>query len=230
MTKRLVNLTVNEVSLVKTGANAKRIYLTKSHQGTDQMNVEEIEKAAADAKVALEKAEAEKAEVVAKLAALEAAQVESLAKAATEKAALEKATADAVAKAAEFEKALAVEKEAKEVSEAIQKASVDYKHLPEKPEDLGPLLRSVRKSDAAVADRLESLLKKLDALSKSALDPKGATLAEDKSETALDEINKRAKALVDSGKAATVAKAFDAVLRADTELYTRYTIEQRKPR
>lgn len=224
MANRLRNLTINEVSLVKKGANAKRIYLTKGQDET--MDNTEIEKAAAEAKVALEKAQAEKAEVEAKLAALEKASAEAATQASAEKAALEKASAEAVAKAADLEKALAVEKEAKEISEAVQKAAVDFKNLPEAPESLGPMLRTIRKADAAVADRLEALLKKVDALSKSALDPKGSAKAEDKTETALDEINKQAKALVDAGKATSLAKAFDEVLRADPALYTRYAAEQ----
>ena len=225
MANLLHTVTVTEVALCKKGKNQKRYYLRKAQDET--MDATEIEKAAAEAKVALEKAVAEKAEVEAKLAALEKASAEAAVKATDEKAALEKASAEAVAKAADLEKALAVEKEAKEVSEAVQKAAVDYKNLPESPEALGPMLRSIRKADAAVADRLEALLKKVDALSKSALDPKGSAKAEDKSDTALDEINKRAKALVDGGKATTLAKAFDAVLREDASLYTRYAAESR---
>jgi hypothetical protein len=225
MAKQLLNLTVNEVSLVKKGANNKRIYLTKS-QGTDQMNVEEIEKAAAEAKVALEKAEAEKAEVVAKLAALEKAQAEAV----VEREALVKAQGEALEKAsvekAALEKALADQRDATEVAEAIQKASVDYKNLPESPEALGPMLRKVRKMDAATADTLDALLKKLDAVAKNALDPRGVAKGDDVAKSALDEISKRAKALVESGKFTSIAKATDAVLTSDKDLYNRYQAEK----
>lgn len=230
MTSRLKNLTINEVSLVKKGANGKKIHLTKSHeQDSGSMDAQEIEKAlrdAADAKVALEKAEAEKAEAAAKIAALEKAAAETAEKAEAERAALEKAAVDAAAKAVELEKALAVEKEAKEVSEAIQKAAASYKNLPEKPEDLGPLLRTVRKADAAAADRLEALLVKVDAIAKAALDPRGTSVGGDAAATALDEIRKRAEGLVKAGKANTIAKAFDEVLRTDKDLYTRYEAER----
>lgn len=231
MATSLRNITVKEISLVKKGANGKRIHLTKSQETemNENAQTQEIEKAQAEAtaaKVALEKAEADRKAAEDKIVALEKAQAEASEKAAAEKALLEKAQAEAVEKAADLEKALAVEKEAKEVSESVQKAAVAFKHLPETPENLGPMLRSIRKVDAAVADKLEALLTKVDALSKSALDPRGTSVAGDASATALDEIQKRAKALVDTGKAATLAKAFDAVLCADKDLYTRYQAEK----
>lgn len=230
MTTKLKNLSINEVSLVKKGANGKRIFLTKSlEQESDQMNEQEIEKAlkdAADAKVALEKAEADAKASADKIAALEKAAADSAAQAAAEKATLEKAAVDAAARTVELEKALAVEKEAKEVSEAIQKAAASFKNLPETPEALGPMLRAIRKADAAAADKLEALLVKIDALAKSALDPRGTASGGDASATALDEIRKRADALVKAGKVDSIAKGFDEVLRADKDLYNRYEAEK----
>jgi hypothetical protein len=228
MTTKLTNLSIKEISLVKKGANGKRIYLTKA-QDSDQMDTQEIEKAlkdAADAKVALEKAEADRKTAEDKIAALEKAAADAAAATATERAALEKAAVDAAAKAVELEKALEIEKEAKAVSEAVQKAAVAYKHLPETPEVLGPLLRTIRKADAAVADKVEALLAKVDTIAKSALDPRGTARGGDASATALDEIRKRAEALVKAGKVDSIAKGFDEVLRADKDLYTRYEAER----
>lgn len=228
MTTKLRNLAIHEVSLVKKGANGKRIHLTKSLNQDDTMEdqIEKTLKDAADAKVALEKAEAERKTAEDRIAALEKAAADTATQAAAEKATLEKAAVEATARAVDLEKALAVEKEAKEVSEAIQKAAVSFKHLPETPEALGPMLRAVRKADAATADKLEALLTKIDALAKSALDPRGTATGGDASATALDEIRKRADALVKAGKVDSIAKGFDEVLRADKDLYTRYASEQ----
>lgn len=228
MTTKLRNLAIHEVSLVKKGANGKRIHLTKSLNQDDTMEdqIEKTLKDAADAKVALEKAEADRKTAEDRIAALEKAAADTATQAAAEKATLEKAAVEATARAVDLEKALAVEKEAKEVSEAIQKAAVSFKHLPETPEALGPMLRAVRKADAATADKLEALLTKIDALAKSALDPRGTATGGDASATALDEIRKRADALVKAGKVDSIAKGFDEVLRADKDLYTRYATEQ----
>ena len=171
MTAKLSDVVVKEVSLVPKGANGRKVFLRKADEPAlepqkdsvmeDQLNESQValEKAAAEAteaKVALEKAAAEKATLEARIVDLEKAQADALAKADAEKVALEKAAADEKAKAEELEKALAVEKEAKEVSEAIQKAAVDFKNLPEKAEDLGPLLRNIRKSAGVeAADKVD---------------------------------------------------------------------------
>lgn len=228
MTTKLRNLSIKEVSLVKKGANGKRIHLTKA-QDSDQMDQQEIEKAqkeAADAKAALEKADTDRKAAEGRIAALEKAAADAATAATAEKVALEKAAAEATAKAIELEKALAVEKEAKEVSEAVQKAAAAYKHLPETPEVLGPALRALRKADAGAADKIEAVLAKVDALAKSALDPRGTATAGNASATALDEIRKRAEALVKAGKVDSIAKGFDEVLRSDKDLYTRYEAER----
>lgn len=229
MPNLLHDVEVTEVALCKRGKNKKRYYLRKNDSQDDTMNAQEIEKAlkdAADAKVALEKAAADAKASADKIAALEKAAADSTAQAAAEKATLEKAAVDAAARTVELEKALAVEKEAKEVSEAIQKAAASFKNLPETPEALGPMLRAIRKADAAAADKLEALLTKVDALAKSALDPRGTASGGDASATALDEIRKRADALVKAGKVDSIAKGFDEVLRADKALYAKYEAEK----
>jgi chromosome segregation ATPase len=235
MANKLKDVCVDEISLVNKAANKKRIYMRKSADTDTEPNTmdktpEELAKAAQDAQVALEKAEADKKAAEAKIAELEKAKADAEAKAADEKAALEKAKKDAEDKAAELEKAVAAEKEAKEVTESIQKAANLFKNLPEKPEALGPLLRQIRKADAKAADQIESILVKADALVKQSLEPKGTSKAQDASNTALDEINKRAKELLAAGKVTSLAKGFDQVLKDDKKLYDRYVAEQKSAR
>jgi len=228
MTTRLQNVVVKEVSLVPKGANNKRIFLRKDSGMED--NTVALEKAVAEAAaatVALEKAAAEQKALTERLEALEKAALDAAAATAAEKVALEKAAADANAKAVELEKALATEKEAKEVAESIQKAADTFKNLPEKAEVLGPLLRTVRKADAAAADAIEALLKKVDAISKGALDTAGSAKGEDAPKSAWEEIEKRAKALVIEKKATTFAAAVDQVMVADKALYNQYQSEKR---
>jgi chromosome segregation ATPase len=229
MANKLKDVCVDEISLVNKGANKKRIYMRKSADTeTEPNDMDTPEQIAKAAQEALVKAEAAKKEAEDKLAALEKAQKEAEAKAADEKAALEKAKKDAEDKAAELEKVAAAEKEAKEVAESIQKASSTFKNIPEKAEDLGPLLRKIRKADAKVADQLEALLTKVDALVKQSLDAKGSSKALDAPATALDEITKRAKALLEAGKVTSLAKGFDQVLKDDADLYSRYEAEKQR--
>jgi hypothetical protein len=221
MASYLSKLKVNEVSLVGKGANGRRVYLRKSADSLDEVDVTvaeptvELEKAlaaAAESAVALEKAAVEKATLEARLVELEKAQTDALAKAAAEKV--------------EVEKALAAQVEAAAVAECIQKASVDFKNLPEPAADLGPLLRNVSKVDPVAGVKLEALLKKLDALAKSALEPKGTTVAADATASAWDEIQKRASKVVAEKGAPTLAQAVEAVMKADPSLYDKHQAER----
>lgn len=188
---------------------------------------EEIEKAqkeANDAKAALEKATADAAALSGRIAELEKASKDAADSAAAEKATLEKASKDALEKAAELEKALAVEKEAKELGEAIAKAAVDFKNLPATAAELGADLRAVRKADAKLADRLEDLLKKVDAFAKQSLDPKGTSTEAPKG-TAMEEIAKRAAALVVAKTVKTQAEGIAKAMADDPELYRAHEAE-----
>lgn len=237
MTTKLSDVVVKEVALVPKGANAKRIHLRKeadatdSPEGTDMDETQKIalEKAQNDAKLAaeaLEKAQADAKAQAEKIAELEKAAAAATEAAAAEKAALEKAAADEKAKAVELQKALDAEKEAKEVAESIQKASVEFKNLPEKAEDLGPLLRSIRKAAPDAADKIEAVLKKVDAIAKGALDVAGASNAGTAAGTALEAIEKKAAELVKAGSVKTVAEGFDVVLKSDKKLYDQYEREK----
>lgn len=229
----LKDLRVDEVSLVDKGANNKRYYLTKAADPTpvsETPTMEPILKADGSLdtehpviKAALEAAAASAAKAesvkIEKAVAEAKAEAEKVAKAAEEKAAA--VLADKVA----LEKRLADEQEAKEVSESIRKCAAEFKNLPAKAEQLGPDLRAVRKSDAALADRLEHLLKSLDAIAAQALEPKGTAKAEEKSESAWAEIQKRAKAVMEAEKVSE-AVAIDRVLTADNTLYAAYQAEK----
>lgn len=216
MTTKLQNVLVKEIALVSRGANAKRIFLTKSLE-----EQEEQEEPVADTKtpeaIALEKAQTDLAAVQAQVIELQKAQAEA------------KTASDALVAAKEaVEKALAAEKETAEVADSVRKAADNYKNLPEKPEVLGPVLRQIRKIDAKSADTLESLLKKVDEIAKQALNPKGSSSAEDKPDSAIAEITKRANGLVSAKVVTTFAKAFDRVLQDDKTLYAKYESEKAK--
>lgn len=235
---RLKNLVVNEVSLVDKGANGKHILLYKAadaveiempkdtpaetpvEKAEDEAAAPETETPAAKPTVDLEKALADRVAEIEKAAAekLEKALADAKAEHAVE---MQKAADEKVA----LEKRLADEQEAKEVGEAIQKAATAFKNLPAKADALGPDLRKVRKACGdEVADRLESLLKSLDAAVTPALEPKGVAKAEEKSESAWAEIEKRAKSRV--SKDVSFSQAVDAVLREDNQLYTAYEAEK----
>lgn len=233
---KLTKLVVDEVSLVDRGANAKTFLLTKraptmsdtekpaevASDTTEPAPAEDVSKAA-------EVAAAAQAEVIAK--AVNEAVAKAKAAAEAEVAAAKDAAAETVKKALEekvaLEKRLADAAEAAEVAEAVQKAATNFKNLPVKPDVLGRDLRAVRKADGALADRLETLLKAYDALALQATEPKGAAAAAETSATALDEINKRAKALVDAKQVQTFAEGVNKALSDDAELYKQYESEKK---
>jgi chromosome segregation ATPase len=223
MTTKLQNVVVKEISLVNRGANNKKFFLTKSADSPQEN--QPMEKT--PEQVALEKAQADLKAAQDKAAELEKAQKDAIEKMVAEKAELEKAQKAAAEKTAELEKALAAEKESKEVTEAISKAAVNYKNLPEKAEELGPMLRMIRKADAAVADKLEALLKKLDELAKSTLDSRGSSNAGDKTDSAWAEIEKRANGLVAAKLAKSFAQGVEKVLLDDKDLYAKHQAEQK---
>lgn len=227
---KLVNVTVEEVSLVKKGANRKSFYLKKHSpvpQEVDPMEVEKAQAETAEIKTALEKAVAEQTALREQIATLEKAAGEAAAATAAEKAALEASNAEAIAKAVELEKTLVIEKEAKEVSEAVQKASELFKNLPVNASELGPDLRTIRKASPEVADRIEAVLTKVDALSKINLAPIGSSKGEDKPATALEEMQKRASEMVTKGIAPTFATAFAQVLKNHPDLYAAHEAEKK---
>jgi len=143
------------------------------------------------------------------------------------KEAAEKATAEAVAKAAEIEKTLLAERESKETADSIAKAKEDFAGLPVKAEDLGPALRSIRKSDPAAAEAIESVLKSCKALVAKALEPVGQAPAVEDNTSAWDRVQKQAKEMVAKGEAKTEAIAI-ATLMKDSQLMAAVYAEKDK--
>lgn len=249
---RLKKLVVDEVSLVDRGANGKRFLLTKRAPDMTVENTtaetvtetpaaevvadavaetvekvadvvaetvvepevapETITKALADA----EKAEAIQKAVAAAVEAVKAEAAEAVQKALDERTALEKRLADAA--------------EAAEVAESIQKAASTFKNVPVRPEQLGPDLRRIRKADAGLADRIETLLKQFDAVAAGLLKPVGSAEAEPVAETAWEEIQKRAGGLLKAGSAKTMPEAISKVMDADKSLYERHEAERNAQR
>lgn len=139
-----------------------------------------------------------------------------------------KAQADAVAKAESLAKQLDAEREEKAVAESIQKAAVDFKHLPEKPETLGPALRALRKSDAKAVEVLENVLKRADALVAQSLDVKGVSAnGADASATTYEKVVKRAKVLLEKGEVKSIADGVASIFAAEPALYAAHEAEKK---
>jgi hypothetical protein len=144
--------------------------------------------------------------------------------------ALFKAQADAIAKAEALSKTLDEEREAKAVTESIQKAAVDFKHLPEKADAIGPALRALRKADAKALDVLENVLKRADSLVAQALDPKGVSAAVTSEASGLstyERVQKRAQSLVEKGEVKTIADGVSKIFEAEPELYAAHEAEKK---
>lgn len=161
---------------------------------------------------AVAKAESDKAEVLAKMATLEKA--------------LAEAKAEANAKVEALQKALDDEREQKEIREAVAKAASDFGHLPAKAEDIGPALRTLRKAAPDAANKVEALLKQVDALLNQTLAPVGVSKADTIDDNAWAKVQRLAKAKVEKGEVASLAKAIDAVLVENKDLYTAIQAEK----
>lgn len=251
MAKRLKNLLVTEVSLVDKGANNKRFHLMKAADKNPETEAAavpatpeptRVEKALASAvdgeTEGLDGFGDEKDVVVAirrlaksvdvkavfglveKAAPAPAAPVDPLAALSPEA----KAQVEAVFKeASDLKKALETEREAKANTEAVAKAAVDYKNLPEKPEALGPALRALRKADGKVADLIENVLKRADAVFAQVLQPVGTAAAASASNmggSTWETVQKRAADMVAKKEAKSVAAGVAAILDKEPELYT----------
>ncbi len=244
MATKLEDMTVKEIALCKRAKNRKKYVIAKADDSdpdlssttslpseTDSMN----ENTPTPEQVALEKAQAEAATATARIAELEKAQAEAATAAAAEATAsaarlaeLEKAQTESAAKAVELEKALAAEREAKAVSEAISKAAVDFKNLPEAPSALGPMLMKISKADPAIGTAVEAILKKVDALVAQSLEKSaGTSTASEKTDSAWAEIEKRANGLVAAKTVKTFAEGVTKALADDSELYNQHEAEKR---
>ncbi len=141
-----------------------------------------------------------------------------------------KAQAEAIAKAEALSKALDEEREAKAVTESIQKAAADFKHLPEKADVLGPVLRTLRKADAKAVEVIEGVLKRADALAAQSLEPKGVSPAQTEDASGLstyEKVAKRAEKGVSSGEFKTIAEGVSKIFATDPALYAAHEAEKK---
>lgn len=211
MATNLVNVTVKEVSLVSKGANRKTFCLTKS---ADTPGVSKM----ADTP-------APKTEPATAVVEVTKADVE-LAKAQEKLAALEKAQADAIAKADALEKALNAEREARELGAEIAKCAADYKDVPMPAAELAVVMRTLRKSaDKPVFEAFEKMLKGVGELVKKSTTPVGSAAVSTESAKTWDVIQGKARELMKSDAKLTLAKATDAVLSREPELYIQHLNE-----
>lgn len=144
--------------------------------------------------------------------------------------ALFKAQADAIAKAEALSKTLDEEREAKAVTESIQKAAADFKHLPERADVIGPALRSLRKADAKAVEVIENVLKRADALASQTLNPKGLSAAQTEEAAGLstyEKVAKRAEKGVATGEFKSIAEGVAKLFAADPALYTAHEAEKK---
>lgn len=151
--------------------------------------------------------------VVAAAVAAKVAQIEAEAAAKVE-------AALATARAAEV--ALAAEVEAKEVRAAVEVARADFSHIPGRPEDLGPALRTVAKAAPDALKVIEAALRGAQGLLAGApkavgLEPVGVTGA-GAALSPQDQVDKLAKAKVEATPGLTIHQARTQVYVENPEL------------
>ena len=228
MVTRLRNLSVREVSLVDKGANKKKVFLMKRDDEQAEAEVL-VAKTDADPAPALEAAP--EVVVEAPVAKVDEPSAEAIAKAAVEaqvvelQKALVAAQAEAKSHRDALEKTLADEREATEFRAAITKAATDFSHLPTNADEIGPALRALHKAAPEAASKVEALLKQVDALLNQTLAPVGKAAAGD-NDGAWDKVQKLAQAKIEKGEATSLAKAIDAVLVENKELYSAIQAEK----
>jgi methylthioribose-1-phosphate isomerase len=131
----------------------------------------------------------------------------------------------ALAKAAQSQAELSAEKEARADEAAIAKAA-QWTHLTADPTVLGPGLRALAESNPVLADVVVKALASANetAAQHAIFTEVGTNLGSD-TDTAWDEIQSKAKALVINKAAATQAEAIALVAETDPDLYVRYQNE-----
>jgi predicted RNase H-like nuclease (RuvC/YqgF family) len=194
---RLEGLEVLEVSLVKRGANMKRVALTKE---SDEMT-EEVKK--------------DETEVKKEVSPEIADQLESLRKEAEELKSLKEAQ-DKVNE--ELKKQLQEVKDAAETKELIEKSAKELKHVPGEVEETAVLLKKAR--DAGFEDDLTKVLKAMsDQLAQSEIfktQGRTSTVSE-----AADELEGKIKEFMKANPGLTHPQCMVRVLKAEPELKAR---------
>lgn len=227
--RKLVDLVVEEVSLVPRGANNKTFLLFKSMDGKMKTNTEPggsegnpvlsgqegIEK-----QLDLEKTRRE---------ALEK-QVQDLEKAAGEKVLLEKRLADLETENQATKERLEKAENQRILKEHIEKAEKIYPHAGD-PAKTALITKAIEQKAPEAWAELEPILKAMsEQIEKGALFKElgKSTSQVSDDNTALTEINKMAKERIEKGLDTDFATAWTTVVKADPELYGRYLTETRR--
>lgn len=226
--RKLVNLVVEEVSLVPRGANNKTFLLFKSMDGKMKTTTEPggsegnpvlsgqegIEK-----QLDLEKTRRE---------ALEK-QVQDLEKAAGEKVILEKRLADLETENQATKERLEKAENQRILKEHIEKAEKIYPHAGD-PAKTALITKAIEQKAPDAWAELEPILKAMsEQIEKGALFRElGKSTSQESDDTALTEINKMAKERIEKGLDTDFATAWTMVVKADPELYSRYLTETRR--
>lgn len=226
--RKLVDLVVEEVSLVPRGANNKTFLLFKSMDGKMKTTTEPggsegnpvlsgqegIEK-----QLDLEKTRRE---------ALEK-QVQDLEKAAGEKVLLEKRLADLETENQATKERLEKAENQRILKEHIEKAEKIYPHAGD-PAKTALITKAIEQKAPEAWAELEPILKAMsEQIEKGALFRElGKSTSQESDDTALTEINKMAKERIEKGLDTDFATAWTMVVKADPELYSRYLTETRR--
>ena len=227
--RKLIDLVVEEVSLVPRGANNRTFLLFKSMDGKMKTTTEPggsegnpvlsgqegIEK-----QLDLEKTRRE---------ALEK-QVQDLEKAAGEKVLLEKRLADLETENQATKERLEKAENQRILKEHIEKAEKIYPHAGD-PAKIALITKALEQKAPEAWAELEPILKAMsEQIEKGALfrELGKSTPGESDDNTALTEINKMAKERIEKGLDTDFATAWTVVVKADPELYSRYLTETRR--
>ena len=143
--------------------------------------------------------------------------------------ALWKENQEAVKKAAELEKALTEEHDHQMIREFIVKAN-EFKGLPIKPEEFGPVLKSIAEKDPEAYAKLDEVLKAADeaAIQAKLLEELGASGVSPSS--SMGKIEAMAATVVEKDASMTREQAMDKVLMEHPELYNEYRTEHKAGR
>jgi hypothetical protein len=142
-----------------------------------------------------------------------------------------KAQQDAVVREAKLETILKAERDLRLTREFVTKAEA-FSHLPIKPEEFGPVLKTIQEKAPEAYDAIEQVLKAADALIVQA----GAFKARGSDATtggkdAWTAIETKARALLQKAdNKLTLAKAVDQICQQEPALYAQYLQEQRGAR
>ena len=227
--RKLIDLVVEEVSLVPRGANNKTFLLFKSMDGKMKTTTEPGGSEGNPVLSGQEGIEKQLDLEKAKTDALEK-QVQDLEKAASEKVLLEKRLADLETENQATKERLEKAENQRILKEHIEKAEKIYPHAGD-PAKIALITKALEQKAPEAWAELEPILKAMsEQIEKGDLfkEVGKSTPGESEDNTALTEINKMAKERIEKGLDTDFATAWTMVVKADPELYSRYLTETRR--